>query len=143
MVIEQGAHHVLDHRAPNYLDQIQPLTQGHGVDVILEMLANVNLDKDLKTLAMGGRVVVIGSRGRIEIDPRDAMMRDASILSMLLFNVTPQQALTIHSALYAGLENGKLRPVVGKEIPLAEASRTPRSNGARRLRQNRPHSLNM
>ncbi len=126
LAIEQGAHHVLDHRAPNYLDQLQPLTQGHGVDVILEMLANVNLDTDLKTLAKGGRVVVIGSRGRVEIDPRDAMTRDASILGMLLFNITPQQAFTIHSALYAGLEDGTLGPVVGKEIPLAEAPRAHR-----------------
>ncbi len=126
LAIEQGAHHVLDHRAPNYLDQLQPLTQGHGVDVILEMLANVNLDKDLKTLATGGRVVVIGSRGRIEIDPRDAMTRDASILGMLLFNITPQQAFTIHSALYTGLEDGTLSPVVGKEIPLADAPRAHR-----------------
>ena len=131
LALEQGAHHVLDHRAPNYLDQIQPLTQSHGVDVILEMLANVNLDKDLKALAMGGRVVVIGSRGKIEIDPRDAMMRDASILAMLLFNATPQQAFAIHSALYAGLENGTLRPVVGKEIPLAEAPRAHREVMAR------------
>jgi NADPH2:quinone reductase len=123
LATEQGAHHVLDHHAPNYLDQLQPLTQGHGVDVILEMLANVNLDKDLKMLSMGGRVVVIGSRGRIEIDPRDAMMRDASILGMLLFNATPEESFTIHSALYAGLENGTLRPIVGKEIPLAEAPR--------------------
>jgi len=52
LAIEQGAHHVLDHRAPNYLDEIQPLTHGHGVDVILEMLANVNLDRDLKVLAL-------------------------------------------------------------------------------------------
>jgi NADPH2:quinone reductase len=126
LAIEQGAHQALDHRAPNYLNQIQPLTQGHGIDVILEMLANVNLDKDLKTLAMGGRVVVIGSRGKVEIDPRDAMVRDASILAMLLFNVTPKESLTIHSALYAGLENGTLRPVVGKEIPLAEAPRAHR-----------------
>jgi NADPH2:quinone reductase len=123
LATEQGAKHVLDHRAPNYLDEIQPLTQGHGVDVILEMLANVNLDRDLKTLAMRGRIVVIGSRGRIEIDARDAMTRDASILGMLLFNITPEQAYSIHSALYAGLENGTLRPIVGKEIPLAEASR--------------------
>jgi len=70
-----------------YLDQIQALTEGHGVDVNLEMLANVNFDKDLKALAMGGRVVVIGSRGRTEIDPWDTMMRDASIRGMVLFNV--------------------------------------------------------
>jgi NADPH2:quinone reductase len=126
LAIEQGAHHVLDHHAPNYLDQIQPLTQGHGVDVILEMLANVNLDKDLKMLARGGRVVVVGSRGRVEIDPRDAMMRDASILGMLIFNTTPEESFTIHSALHAGLEDGTLRPVVGKEIPLGEAARAHR-----------------
>lgn len=127
---EQGAHHMLDHNAPDYLDQIQPLTQGHGIDVVLEMRANVNLDKDLRTLSMGGRVVVIGSLPgrfeRIEIAPRETMMRDASILGMLLFNITPQQMSSIHAALYAGLENGTLRPVVGKEIPLAEAPRAHR-----------------
>jgi NADPH2:quinone reductase len=90
------------------------------------MLANVNLDKDLKTLAMGGRVVVIGSRGRIEIDPRDAMVRDLSILGMLLFNITSEESFIIHSALYAGLEDGTLRPVVGKQIPLEEAARAHR-----------------
>jgi NADPH2:quinone reductase len=126
LVSEQGALHVLDHHAPNYLDQIQSLTNGHGVDVILEMLANVNLDRDLKALAMGGRVVVIGSRGRIEIDPRDAMTRDASILGMLLFNITRQEAAGIHAALGAGLENGTLHPVVGKKIPLADAPRAHR-----------------
>jgi NADPH2:quinone reductase len=126
LVIEQGAHYVLDHNAPNYLDQIQALTQGHGIDVVLEMLANVNLDRDLKVLAMGGRVVVVGSRGRIEIDPRDAMTRDASILGMLMFNLPPQEASSIHLALRAGLENGTLRPVIGKEIPLAEAPRAHR-----------------
>jgi len=126
LVTEQGAHHVLDHRAPDYLDEIQSLTKGHGVDVVLEMLANINLDKDLKLLAIGGRVVVIGSRGRIEIDPRDTMMRDASVLGMLLFNVSPREANCIHAALVAGLENGTLRPVIGKEMSLAEAPRAHR-----------------
>jgi NADPH2:quinone reductase len=126
LVSQQGAHHVLDHHAPDFLDQIQTLSQGHGVDVILEVLANVNLDKDLKILAMRGRVVVIGSRGRIEIDPRDAMTRDGTIMGMLLFNITMQEAAVIHSALGAGLENGTLRPVVGKELPLTDAPRAHR-----------------
>jgi NADPH2:quinone reductase len=126
LVIEQGAHHVLDHHAPTYLNQIQGLTQGHGVDVVLEMLANVNLANDLKVLAMGGRIVIIGSRGRIEIDPRDAMMRDASIMGMLLFNTTQAEASSIHTALAVGLENGTLHPVIGKEMPLAEAPRSHR-----------------
>ncbi len=126
LVSQQGAHHVLDHHASDFLDQIQTLSAGHGVDVILEILANVNLDKDLRVLAMRGRVVVIGSRGRIEIDPRDAMTRDGAILGMLLFNITMQEAAVIHSALGAGLENGTLRPVVGKELPLTDAPRAHR-----------------
>jgi NADPH2:quinone reductase len=90
------------------------------------MLANVNLEKDLRILALYGRIVVIGSRGRIEIDPRDTMVRDASILGMLLFNSTPQEIAPIHIALFAGLENGTIRPVVRKDIPLAEAPRAHR-----------------
>jgi NADPH2:quinone reductase len=123
LVVEQGAHEVLDHRAPDYLEQLGRLTGGRGVDVILEMLANVNLDKDLGALALGGRVVVIGSRGTVEINPRQAMTRDAAILGMTLFNASPQELQGIHAALGAGLAAGTLRPVVGRELPLAEAAR--------------------
>lgn len=121
LVLEQGAHHVLDHRAPDYLEQLRDLTDGQGVDVILEMLANVNLAKDLGVLAQGGRVVVIGNRGTIEINPRDAMSRDASILGMVLFNASTDELASIHAALVAGLENRTLRPVVGQEMPLRDA----------------------
>lgn len=121
LVKEQGAHHVLDHTDPTYLEQLQKLTFGLGVDVILEMLANVNLNKDLNVLAVGGRVVVIGSRGTVEIDPRLTMGRDASIHGMSLPNAQPQEMASIHAAVIAGLENGTLRPVVGQEFPLDQA----------------------
>ena len=98
-------------------------TDGNGINVILEMLANVNLAKDLGLLAKHGRVVVIGNRGKIEIDPRAAMTRDLSILGMTLSNTSDEDRASIHAALVAGLENGTLRPVVGKEMPLAEAAR--------------------
>lgn len=123
LVHEQGAHHVLDHRAPAYLERLMELTGGKGVDLILEMLANVNLDRDLNVLAHGGRVVVIGSRGRVEIDPRATMGRDASIHGMSLLNAPPADLKGIHAALVAGLEDGTLRPIVGRELPLAEAPR--------------------
>lgn len=123
LVREQGAHHALNHRNPGYLDELTALSGGRGPDVILEMLANVNLDKDLDVLAKFGRVVVIGSRGNAEINPRSTMSRDAAILGMTLFNATEADLNSIHAALVAGLENGSLRPVVGREIPLAEASR--------------------
>ena len=121
MVEEQGAQHVLDHRSGDYLAQLMSLTGGKGADVILEMLANANLGKDLTVLAQYGRVVVIGARGTVEINPRDAMAREASILGMVLFNGSDLELASVHAALAAGLANGTLKPVVGKELPLAEA----------------------
>jgi len=123
LAAQQGAHQVLDHHSPAYLEEVLKLTGGRGVEVILEMLANVNLGQDLKVLAPGGRVVVIGSRGPVEIDPRDAMGREAAVLGALLFMATPREYAGIHAALAAGLENGTLRPVIGRELPLADAPR--------------------
>src|SRR5262249_45222154 len=51
LVSAQGAQHVLDHRDPSCLDQVLKLTGGRGVDIILEMLSNVNLGRDLPLLA--------------------------------------------------------------------------------------------
>src|SRR5436190_5451914 len=121
LVREQGAEMVFDHRAPDYLAQIMDATAGRGVDVILEMLANVNLGKDLTILAMRGRVVVVGNRGRVEIDARDTMSRDADIRGMVLPNTPAEEMAEIHAALVAGLDDGTLRPVIGKELPLDDA----------------------
>lgn len=123
LVAREGAHQVLDHHAPNYLEELMKLTEGRGVDVIVEMLANVNLDRDLGVLARFGRVVVVGNRGRVEIDPRQTMARDASILGMAAFNIPLQERVSIHAALGAGLEAGTLRPVIGQELRLDEAAR--------------------
>ncbi len=123
LIRREGAHAAFDHRDAGYLDAAKAATPGgKGFDIILEMLANVNLAHDLTALATFGRVVVIGNRGTIEIDPRETMGRDASILGMTLFNVLPPELRGIHSAIYAGLENGSLRPVVGTELPLAQAA---------------------
>ena len=119
----EGAHQMFDHTQPGYADQILKATGGRGVDVILEMLANVNLGQDLKLLAPRGRAIVIGSRGDVTISPRDLMSRRASVRAFTLWAVTEAEEKEIHAGLFAGLANGTLRPVVGKEIPLAEAAR--------------------
>ncbi len=127
LVASQGAHHVLDHRAPGYLDNLRKITMGRGPDVILEMLANVNMAKDLSALATRGRIVVIGNRGNIEINPREIMQRDAAVLGMVLWNTSRPELASIHAGIVAGLENGSLSPVVGTELPLAEAARAHQS----------------
>jgi NADPH2:quinone reductase len=121
LVLRERAQAVFDHRSEGYMEEAVAATGGRGFDVILEMLSNVNLARDLKVLAMGGRVVVIGSRGTVEIDPRDTMARDASIVGMSLFNMPDADRAVVHAALVAGLENGTLRPVIGRELPLSAA----------------------
>jgi len=123
LVKREGAHHVFNHTKPDYLEQILNTTGGQGVNLILEMLANVNLGHDLKLLATHGRLVVIGSRGDVTISPRDIMSRRGSILAFTLWGITEAEDKEIHAAIWAGLENGIMKPVVGKEMPLAEAAR--------------------
>jgi NADPH2:quinone reductase len=117
----QGADEVFDHSNPAYGHAVLERTRGGGVDLILEMLANVNLAHDLKLLAVHGRVVVIGSRGTIEIDPRDAMAREADIRGVMLGHATPAELEEAHGVIKLGLENRALSPVIAREFPLAEA----------------------
>ena len=119
---DAGAHQVFDHTRDGYATLVTEATGGVGVDVVLEMLANVNLDRDLTLLAPKGRVVVIGNRGRIEIDPRLTMGKETAILGTTLWSTTPQEYTQIHAALVAALESGVLRPVVGRELPLEQAA---------------------
>ncbi|PYU12215.1 MAG: NADPH:quinone reductase [Acidobacteria bacterium] len=123
LVKREGAHQAFEHSKAGYADEIMKATAGRGVDIILEMLANVNLATDLKLLAINGRVIIIGNRGEVTINPRDLMARRASARGFTLWAITPEEAADIHAGLIAGLENGTLRPVVGKELPLAEAAR--------------------
>jgi NADPH:quinone reductase len=123
LVKSNGADVVVNHKAAGYLDEVMAATGGKGVNVIVEMAAHVNLDKDLGLLTRSGRIVVVGNRGRVEIDARQAMGRDAAILGMTLFNTTDADFVEIHAGLIAGLENGTLNPVVGREFTLAETAR--------------------
>ena len=122
LVAEHGAHHVLDHTAPDYTKRLLEVTGGGGPDVILEMLANVNLQKDLDVVARFGRIVIIGNRGAIEINPRGTMGKDATITGLALGNASAAELASIMAALTAGLANGTLRPVVGREFKLADAA---------------------
>ena len=118
-----GADHVLDHHDPDFAEKLSQLTGRKGVNLILELAAQVNLGKDLAFLAKWGRVVVVGSRGPVEINPRDAMGKDADIRAMTLFNVSPADLAMIHADLGAGLRDGSLKPVVGREFPLTDAAK--------------------
>ena len=123
LIKSQGVIAALNHREENYIDALEELTCGQGVDVILEMLANVNLDADLKVLAKFGRIVVVGNRGRVEIDPRDTMGKNASIHGMSLFNADAKTMNQIHASVKAGLIDGRYKPIIHSELPLVDAAK--------------------
>jgi NADPH2:quinone reductase len=123
LVTREGAHQVFNHGKPGYLDEIMKATGERGVDIVLEMLANVNLANDMKLIATNGRVIVIGNRGEITVNPRDLMSRRGSIRAFTLWAITAAEEADIHAGIIAGLENGTLRPCVCKELPMAEAAR--------------------
>jgi NADPH2:quinone reductase len=87
------------------------------------MAAHENLGKDLPLLAKYGRVVVVGSRGPVEIDARNLMLREADIRGITLFSATAADLAGIHAQIGAGLADGSLAPVIGTVLPLRGAVR--------------------
>lgn len=122
LVAAQGAALVVDHREPGHAEELRAATGGRGYDLIVEMAAHIGLAFDLGLLAPRGRVVVVGSRGPVEIAPRDLMGREADVRGLLLMVAPPDELAAAHRALYAGLADGSLRPVIARELPLAEAA---------------------
>ncbi|XP_077471811.1 quinone oxidoreductase [Stigmatopora argus] len=121
LVAKNGAHLTFNHREEDYTGKIMGATEGQGVDVIVEMLSNINLNKDLQMMKFGGRVMVVGSRGPIEINPRDTMAKESSIMGVSLFSATPMERKECAALLFAGMEAGWLRPIVGKQYRLDKA----------------------
>ena len=121
LIRKEGVEHCCNHHSPSYQQEILEFTKGRGVDIIVEMLANKNLAHDLKMLAHRGRIVVVGSRGDVEITPRDIMAREASVMGVLLWSVPANESVEIYAAIEAGLRGGFLRPAVGCEMPLDSA----------------------
>jgi len=127
MLAELGADAVFDHSAEGEADAIRTATGGKGVDIVVEMLANVNLARDLSMLGRGGRVVVVGNRGSIEINPRELMLRDADVRGVMFSNTPPSELAECHSAILRSLAAGRLRPVIGQAFKLADAAEAQRA----------------
>lgn len=122
LALKNGAHLAFNHREEGYTDKIMDATEGRGVDVIVEMLSNVNLNKDLQMVVNGGRIMVVGARGSIEINPRDAIMKESTVTGVALLFATPEEKKECAALLFAGMEAGWLRPVVGSQYPLDKAA---------------------
>jgi NADPH2:quinone reductase len=122
LVLHNGAHYVFSHKDPEYRKQIKEFTAPDGLSLIVEMLANVNLQHDLELVGQRGRVVVVGNRGNLDFNPRAAMAKEADVLGMSLLNLTGEEVARIQFATQAGLQSRFLIPRVSREFPLAEAA---------------------
>ncbi|KAK2491488.1 hypothetical protein MC885_000538 [Smutsia gigantea] len=122
IVLRNGAHEVFNHREANYIDKIKKFVGEKGIDVIIEMLANVNLSNDLNLLSYGGRVIVVGSRGHIDINLRDTIAKESSIIGVALYSSTKEEFQQFAAALQTGMEIGWMRPVIGSQYPLEKVA---------------------
>jgi NADPH2:quinone reductase len=121
LVKDQGADIVFDHSDDDHLSAIHEHTEGKGVNIIVEMLANENLERDFEALAMFGRIVVVGNRGSLQFTPRQAMTKEATIFGMSLFNAPKEKLDQIRTAIFTGLSQGFLKPPVSRTFSLEDA----------------------
>lgn len=122
LITSEGADLAVNHTTDGYLDEVKQFTGGQGPELVLEMLANVNLAADMEAVAKYGRIIVIGNRGEITVNPRVAMMKEIDIRGIALWNATREQMRPIMEDILAGVADGALKPVIGREMPLSEAA---------------------
>ena len=121
LVKEAGADIVLDHITEQTIDSVLNATNGNGPDVIIEFLANKNLQTDLQLITKQGVIVVVGNRGEIEINPRLMMQKECDVRGMSLFNGTAEQHLELITGVAKLMEDKQLNPYIGHRYPLDQA----------------------
>jgi NADPH:quinone reductase len=123
-----GADHAIDYRTQDFVAEVARITGEHGVDVVLDMVGGDYIEKNLKCLALEGRLVFIAFiRGsRAELDWRHIMLKRLTVTGSTL-RASPQArkveiALSLRSEVWPLIESGKVKPVVYRVFPLAEAA---------------------
>jgi NADPH2:quinone reductase len=118
-----GADETIDRKATDVAAEVGRLTDDKGVDVILELILSANLAADLAMIAKGGRIVGIGGgpEPTVTLPTGPAIAVDASLLFASSSNAGRAGTAEILTEVARLVAEGKLRPVVGKVLPLAQA----------------------
>ena len=119
-ILELGADHVMNHLSDKNKEELSKITGGKGPDVIIEILANENLDTDIEVIARYGRTVVVGSRDSIEILPRNLMGNESYITGMNVSKMTEEDRNSAYHGILAFIESGAVKPLIGKSFSLDE-----------------------
>jgi NADPH2:quinone reductase len=125
LVLGLGAEAVIDFRTEDVAARVLELTDGKGVDLVHELVLSENLPTDVKLVAKGGRIVGTGQGpGPDAVAPIGAALaKDVSVLFMSLSNAGRAGVAAITAEVAAMAAAGKVKPVIGTELPLAEARR--------------------
>jgi NADPH2:quinone reductase len=131
-----GAHHVLDYRSENLRETILDLTNGRGVDVVVDPVGGDALEASMRFLSFGGRVLLVGfAAGAIPNVPGNRVLyREASILGVAYARFGAKQSArakaNLEAVLRLALEKNLRIPVAGT-LPFADAAKAFRLLDAR------------
>jgi putative PIG3 family NAD(P)H quinone oxidoreductase len=123
-----GADHAINYRTSDFVAEIARITGKSGVDVILDMVGGDYIEKNLKCLALEGRLVMIAflHGGRVEVDWRHIMMRRLTVTGSTLRASPTERKFALAKALRENvwplLEARKVKTVIHRVFPLAEAA---------------------
>jgi putative PIG3 family NAD(P)H quinone oxidoreductase len=125
---ELGADLAIDYREQDFVEVVAEMTEGHGVDVILDNMGASYLNRNLDALATEGRLVVIGFQGgsKAELDLRTLFRKRAAVCSASLRARSVGEKTTICAEVaehvWPLVADGSIRPVIGGTLPLSEAA---------------------
>ncbi len=126
--LELGADAAINYRDEDFVERISELTNERGVDVILDMIGGDYLPRNLKSLAVEGRIVQIALQGgpKVEMNLLPIMLKRLTLTgSTLRPRTVAQKAMIAHSLrekVWPLVESGKVRPIIHATFPLAQAS---------------------
>ncbi len=126
--LELGADAAINYRDEDFVERISELTNERGVDVILDMIGGDYLSRNLKSLAVEGRIVQIALQGgpKVEMNLLPIMLKRLTLTgSTLRPRTVAQKAMIAHSLrekVWPLVESGKVRPIIHATFPLAQAS---------------------
>lgn len=119
-----GADAGIDYQRSDFTDEAKRLTDGRGVDVILDIVGGPYLDRNLRALATEGRLVVIGAMGgaKAELDVGRLLRRRLTVTASTLRARSVEEKATLMRSLrdqvWPGFADGSLRPVIDRALPL-------------------------
>lgn len=123
-----GAEVLINYRDEDFVEVMARETGGRGVDVILDNMAAKYLERNITSLAPGGRLVVIGMQGGVkaEIDLASLLRRNGTLHATTLRGRTPEQKAEICAEVerhvWPWIAAGIVRPVIGRVMPLTDAA---------------------